>query len=232
MGSEGHEPGGSGGGFRIRPATRADAAFLARIIHTAGRSHGRVSSYDYLFPGTLEDRLAAMERLTLARELTPFHYSGFRVAEADGTPAAALTAFSPRRVSVRRVVLALEETGWDFDHIAEAAERLAAIQATTAAWPDPESGWVIEHVATLPEFRRRGLADRLLAEAIEEGRRAGCSPIQLTLLIGNEPARRAYEKHGFEIVGEKRSAEFEALTGAPGVWRMWLGGDPERKFSD
>jgi ribosomal protein S18 acetylase RimI-like enzyme len=213
---------GSGNDIRIRSARPDDAAFLARIIEIAGRSHGRVSSYDYLFPGGLEDRLAAIERLTLADERTPFHYSGFRVAEDGGVRAAALTAFSPRRVSARRIVIALEETGWDLDRIAEAAERFAAIQATAAAWPDPETGWVIEHVGTLPEFRRRGLADRLLVEAIAEGRRLGCSPIQLTLLIGNEPAKRAYEKRGFRVVAEKRSPDFEALMGSPGVWRMWL----------
>ena len=207
---------------RIRAAAPEDAAFLAKVISLAGRSHGRVSSYDYLFPGSPEDRLAAIERLTLADERTPFHYSGFRIAEVAGMPAAGLTAFSARQVSARRIVLALEETGWDLDHIAEATERYAPIQSTAAAWPDPENGWIIEHVATLPEFRRRGLADLLLDEAIAEGRRAGCSPIQLTLMIGNEPARRAYEKHGFRVVAEKRSPEFEALMGSPGVWRMWL----------
>jgi ribosomal protein S18 acetylase RimI-like enzyme len=33
----------------------------------------------------------------------------------------------------------------------------------------PEA-WVVENVATLPEFRRRGLVERLLAEILDRGR--------------------------------------------------------------
>ncbi len=31
--------------------------------------------------------------------------------------------------------------------------------------------WIVENVATLPEFRRRGLVDRLVEEMLERGRR-------------------------------------------------------------
>ena len=37
------------------------------------------------------------------------------------------------------------------------------------------------------------------------------------VLIGNDPAQRAYEKCGFEVVIEKRDAEFERVYRSPGA---------------
>jgi RimJ/RimL family protein N-acetyltransferase len=37
------------------------------------------------------------------------------------------------------------------------------------------------------------------------------------VFIGNDPAQRAYEKVGFEVVSEKRSAELERTWGSPGI---------------
>jgi len=72
-------------------------------------------------------------------------------------------------------------------------------------------------VATLPEFRRRGLTDRLLAEILDKGRRRGATTADVGVLIGNDPAQRAYEKAGFEVIGEKRHPEFEAVYKSPGI---------------
>ena len=46
------------------------------------------------------------------------------------------------------------------------------------------------------------------------------SETQIGLLIGNEPARRAYLKHGFRHADEKRDPEFEAAVGCPGLERL------------
>jgi len=42
---------------------------------------------------------------------------------------------------------------------------------------------------------------------------------QITFLIGNDQAERAYANAGFEFAAERRSAEFEAATGVPGLRR-------------
>jgi ribosomal protein S18 acetylase RimI-like enzyme len=39
-------------------------------------------------------------------------------------------------------------------------------------------------------------------------------------MIGNTPAQRLYERHGFAISAEKRSPEFEAALGCPGIALM------------
>jgi ribosomal protein S18 acetylase RimI-like enzyme len=80
-----------------------------------------------------------------------------------------------------------------------------------AAWyrflpaDDPGYGWV-EGVAELsiavaPGFRRRGVAGELLARLLDRARADGLSGVSLSVEPDN-PARRLYERHGFEKVGE------------------------------
>ena len=80
--------------------------------------------------------------------------------------------------------------------------------------------WVIESVATVQEFRRRGIIDTLLNEILEKGRGQGFGLGQVGVFIGNTAAQRAYEKSGFRIVDEKRHADFETEIGCPGMARL------------
>ena len=79
---------------------------------------------------------------------------------------------------------------------------------------------MVESVATRPEARGLGLAHELVERVLEEGRRRGHRAAQLSLLIGNAPAQRVYERFGFAIAAEKRDAAFEAALGCPGIARM------------
>jgi ribosomal protein S18 acetylase RimI-like enzyme len=79
---------------------------------------------------------------------------------------------------------------------------------------------VVESVATLPEYRRRGLTDSLMREILEIGRARGHRIAQLTILIGNVAAQSAYEKAGFTVRDEKRHPDFEAALCAAGFMRM------------
>ena len=79
---------------------------------------------------------------------------------------------------------------------------------------------MIDSVATVQAYRRTGLADRLLFAILEIGRRQGFRCAQINSYIGNQPALRAYEKHEFRIIDEKRHPNFEAEIGSPGMVRM------------
>jgi ribosomal protein S18 acetylase RimI-like enzyme len=104
------------------------------------------------------------------------------------------------------------------------AENLAtrATWATirTCLFSEAPGEWIIENVATLPAYRRRGLGNALLAEILAKGRRKGCRRAQISVLIGNTPAQQAYEKVGFQVVDERRHPDFEALVGASGIRRL------------
>lgn len=64
----------------------------------------------------------------------------------------------------------------------------------------------INGVYVIPAFRRAGLACALLRALLAEARGAGLRTIQLSVTVGNEPARRLYAGLGFETYGIERRA--------------------------
>ncbi|HEY6009858.1 MAG TPA: GNAT family N-acetyltransferase, partial [Nitrospirota bacterium] len=87
--------------------------------------------------------------------------------------------------------------------------------------PGPvEGAWVIDSVAAVPEFRGQGIAGRLLEAILNQGRDKGFQRAQVNIYLGNTPAQRLYEKHGFTILDELRDPYFESEIGSPGMARM------------
>jgi ribosomal protein S18 acetylase RimI-like enzyme len=113
----------------------------------------------------------------------------------------------------RAVQEANKKTGRVLDN--EAVGR--ALTILNISMQHEQGAWVVESVATRPEFRRRGLIDLLMEEMLERGRARGATTADIGVFIGNDPAQRAYEKHGFRVVDEKRNAAFEAVYGTPGA---------------
>lgn len=56
-------------------------------------------------------------------------------------------------------------------------------------------------IATHPEYRRRGIGERLLARALELAREREARTVTLEVRVSNLPAQRLYEKYGFRRVG-------------------------------
>lgn len=205
----------------IRPARPADAPFLAWVALAAARSHVARGAWDLAVPASEEERLAFLQRLLLQDEPHWCHHGGFLVAEVDGRPAAALSGYGEGDASLLSPGTAIERAGraggWSDRDLAAAFQRLAVFMSCTTG--DVPGAWIVEWVATRPEFRRMGLVRELLAAILEEGRRRGHETAQLTILIGNTSAQRAYERAGFVFDSEKRSPEFEAAVGCPGLSR-------------
>lgn len=61
--------------------------------------------------------------------------------------------------------------------------------------------WELENIAVTASAQRQGYADRLLAALLEELRKSAARTIYLEVRVSNEPARRLYEKWGFQQVG-------------------------------
>ena len=203
--------------FQIVEAQPKHAAFIAWVILTAFRSHLERGFWDFMRPGTDEEILRYLEALTTTKALHWAQFPLFIIAEVDGEPAAALSGYFDEEHGGGRLS----------DGIAEVAEG-------TGQKPDPEGvkraltvlnvapehvpgAWIIEDVATRPEFRRRGLVDALLQEIMERGRKRGATVSDIGVFIGNDSAQKAYEKAGYVVVGEKRHPEFEAVYKTPGV---------------
>jgi len=72
------------------------------------------------------------------------------------------------------------------------------IVASVMAGYEGHRGW-LNYVAVAPEFRRRGLARRILAEAERLLRAEGCAKINLQVRASNQPAVEFYRRLGYAM---------------------------------
>ncbi len=62
----------------------------------------------------------------------------------------------------------------------------------------------ITRIVLLPEARRRGYGSLLLANMLRWAEQLGLHSVFLEVRRSNEPARRLYEKYGFETIAERK----------------------------
>jgi ribosomal-protein-alanine acetyltransferase len=74
--------------------------------------------------------------------------------------------------------------------------------------------WELENVVVAQSSLRRGIADSLMRTLIACAQKAGASGIQLEVRESNLPARRLYEKHGFQEVGRRAQYYHDPLDDA------------------
>ncbi|SFH88947.1 GNAT family N-acetyltransferase [Bradyrhizobium sp. Gha] len=205
----------------IRSARPEDADFIASTILSSMRGHRSRGWFDVALDWPQSNCLDFIARVATARAISMWHVSQFLVAEIDGKPVAALCAVPAANTGIL-AWRAIEEVGFA---TGLAASELEAIRQrgtySRACWVQGGEGdWMIEHVATEPAYRGRGLVQALIARALQNGRAAGFARATISFLIGNDPAERAYAKAGFDLAEEKRDPSFEAIIGAPG-FRMF-----------
>lgn len=207
---------------RIRPADRGDTHFLVWVIQEAARSHLEKGIMDLALPDD-EKRLAYLDAVSHAEARSFFRYQNFLVAEIDGRQVAALSAYEPA-IAIPQVELAEAEIarklGWSEQELQDMRDRLAIVMT---CYPDtPEDRWIVEWVATVPEFRGRGVVNQLLLEILDKGRERGFEKAQIGYLLGNTRAQRSYERVGFKTVYDRRDPDFEASLNCPGIACMHL----------
>jgi len=208
----------------IRSAKFDDAQFLAWVMLTAARSHKKYGAWEHFVGGTEEDCLSFLRLIATTQKPHFYHFSIFIVAEVNGQKVGALSGYDPTVLGMREFMKALPEVvgkvGWTANDLKAALERYRSFM--TCIPDDAEGAWIIESVAVLPEYRKKGIVNMLLAEAIEKGRKNGFKVAQIRVLIDNTPARQAYEKRGFKFDREKRHPSFENVFGSPGIARLLL----------
>jgi ribosomal protein S18 acetylase RimI-like enzyme len=207
--------------FTIRRARIDDAGFIAWAIVTAQRGHVARGWFDIALDWPEPQCLAFVERIATAHRQSWWHVSQFIIAEVEGEPAASLCALpvvGTRAAAVSAIEEVAGEMGLNAPDLASIFRRG---KYTAECWVQGGDGdWLVEHVASLPVHRGRGLVQALLQHALAVGRAAGFERASISFLIGNEPAERCYAKAGFAFAEEKRDPGFEALIGAPGFRRF------------
>ncbi len=205
--------------IKIVDARPEHAPFIAWVMLTAARSHVEKGMWDFMAGPDEARTLRFLEALASTAEPNWAHHSIFLVAEAGGRPVSALCGYFDEEHGTATLATALplaaEAAGMTPEEMGANWQQGISIALVA---PDHVPGaWIVEHVATLPEFRRQGLVDRLLAAVLERGRARGATVADVGVLIGNDRAQRAYEKAGFRVIGEKLNAEFEAAYKCPGI---------------
>lgn len=205
---------------RIVEATEEHIPFIAWVTLEAFRSHLPRGFWDFMFYDMDEaGKLRYLETLVATEQRHWSHYSTFLVAEVEGRPVSAMCGYFEEELDASTLQLAgmeaNQKTGRTQEQAASGFERALSIMNVI---PEHVAGaWIVENVATLPDFRRRGLSERLMGAILDRGRAAGASTAGISVLIGNDGAQRAYEKCGFEVAGEKLDAEFESVYKTPGI---------------
>jgi ribosomal protein S18 acetylase RimI-like enzyme len=208
--------------IRVRRANENDIDLIAWVMLAAARSHLDRGIWEYLNDHDEAQTLDYLRRVAVTDTVHLFHHSLFLVAELDGEAGAAMCgydsgtegfeAFGPEMATVSSMC-GIDMTDPEYG-------RRMGVMLSGFSYDDddgpPGPRWVIENVATKPDFRRKGLVDALLHQLLGAGRERGFSTAQIGVYIGNEWARRAYVKAGFETVAEARSADFEREIGCPG----------------
>src|SRR5258708_37082330 len=178
----------------IRDATRADADLIAWVQVEASRSGTPLGFWDLALPGPDEPRQRLIAELAVSTKEHFSHISGFLVAELDGVPVGALSGYAPAVKKLGHFVgalnHALERNGWNEAHRSLLGIRI--LPAVSCFSDTPDDRWIVEWVAVLPNVRGKGVAAQLLQSILERGRAAGFHKAQITYLVGNIPAQRAY----------------------------------------
>lgn len=205
---------------KIRRATEDDVSFLGWAIFTAARSQLAECPWSRILGISEDETRRFLVRVSQTPTVHWCHVSTFWIADVDGEPAAAMSGFAPVTEGTEVLACAmLDVAELEFndskDRITQIGERLRT--AVSGRPDDLPEVWAIENVVVLPTLRGRGLVDRLFEWVLDEGREKGFDRAQISCLIGNLWAQRAWERNGFEVVLQQTSLEFDKLFGAPGV---------------
>jgi ribosomal protein S18 acetylase RimI-like enzyme len=206
--------------IRIRHAHPDDASFLATAAIIAGRAHVTKGIWEVILGGTEEECLDFLEHISITIIPHLFHYSCYFIAEhpEDG-PVGSLGGYDPKTLGYHALQLALHEviTKLNLPPQAFQGAEERSSKMLVCLPKEIEGAWVIDSVATLPQYRKKSIAETLLEHVLQEGKERGYHVAQINMYIGNKPALNLYKKMGFEVIEEKREEYFEDTIGSPGM---------------
>jgi ribosomal protein S18 acetylase RimI-like enzyme len=206
--------------IRIRHAYPDDASFLATSALIAGRAHVHKGIWEVILGGSEEECLDFLHHISVTTVPHLFHYSCYFIAEyAKDRPVGSLGGYDSKQLGHQALQLALGEVVKKLNltpqAFQEAEERSSKMLICLPK--EIDGAWVIDSVATLPQYRKKGIAEKLMEHVLHEGKERGYTMAQINMYIGNEPALNLYKKMGFEVIEEKRDEYFERTIGSPGM---------------
>jgi GNAT superfamily N-acetyltransferase len=203
------------GEIRVREASRDDAAFLALAMLEADRGHTGIGSWDVMFPGADDERLAILAALACASQPSYVHWSTFLVAEIGDRPIGTVAGYVPDLMPSELFAAACREV---LDSRGEAAlSRDGAWSPEYFTVEMPGDTLRVEWVYTDPAFRAQGVSAQLITRLVDDARTRGVATAHVGTYIGNDPAITTYRRVGFEEFAECRHRDYERRFKAPGL---------------
>src|SRR5437016_13874816 len=139
--------------LKIRPARTDDSDFLAWVIFTAARGHLKRGWFDVVLQRDEAFCIDYCGKLASAAVRSWWHWSLFSVAEVYGRRAAALCGFADESLYGASSA-AMAEPSQKMGLSEEAHAQLWPRGAFILSCATSQAGaWVIENMATLPEYR-------------------------------------------------------------------------------
>jgi len=162
----------------IRPARRSDAAALAVLIDIAGEG---VPAHLWAMMKSPGQSVFEFGRSRAARDSGGFSWRNATIVEIDD-----------------EVVAMMVDYRLDDPYQADAPDEVPDIVRPLIRLESQVPGsWYINVLATLTEFRGRGIGSRLLALAEQRAARAGAKMLSLIVADKNEGASLLYARTGY-----------------------------------
>ncbi len=173
----------------IRRARRDDAATLAALINIAGEG---IPLWLWQQTAADEQDALAIGAQRAARDSGGFSYTNAHVAEIDGAVAAMLLGY---RLSNPY------DTG-DLDEIPAVVRPLIELESLAPG------SWYVNAIATLDNYRGRGLGSKLMRLAEDLAHQSGADTLSLIVARENEGAFRLYQRLGYIARASRPLAPF------------------------
>jgi len=186
----------------IKQAEKKDCSFIAKIILLAESTGYEITSYTKMFGKTMDELLPAFEKM-IDNETDghPLTYKSYLVAYLDGEPASAISVYKEgENGDSNHLMTGALMTGFDRKSVASAFGFLK--NHNDISIQKKQNTLQIDCVATLPEFRGKGLLKELMKAAEEKAKQLHVNEIEIQVWKKNEAAVVVYEKSGYKIVQE------------------------------
>jgi ribosomal protein S18 acetylase RimI-like enzyme len=192
-------------GLQTRKAVITDIPFLATISYEASLPPLNHCFWEDLLEDTGTSARSFLEAMFRAEASNWGNVGDFLILEERGKPAAAAAGYTPNAENYSPLRLSLldqiaADLHWSKERTDSFRDRYLELwgEDLRPFFLTPQSSWMIETVAVLPEVRGRGLGKALLQAMLKEGRSQRYSHVGIRVINGNDIARRTYESVGFK----------------------------------
>lgn len=188
--------------MRLRPAGKKDAPVLALLDDLAGEG---LASWLWSRSAKRGQGPQEVGAALLAREQGGFSYHNAWVAEEAGGIAGMLLGYR-------------QSDPYEPGDLTRWPEPIRPIIELEAQAP---GSWYVNALAVFPEFRRQGIAARLLAKADELALASGAAALSVIVAEENERALALYRRTGFAAAARRRIVPW-AENSVNGEWLLMI----------